>query len=229
MKIQYKRIAELDYFNVIACLAVILIHVLGIGIAELDPKSFQMAVIYIPWRLSQFVVPAFLFSGAAKMSLSFNSSFELSYGKYVIERCRNILLPYMIFSVIYYVVFIKIGYIKGSFSELFSGIITGGISGHFYYIIVVMQFYLLRPVWKKIVYCIPWYISVLCAALFSFFTAKAGYVLQLFDINFIYTDKVFLLYIYFWIAGLYAGRYYERLYGSLKVTVELFTLRASLC
>ncbi len=69
---------------------------------------------------------------------------------------------------------------------------------------------------EKIVYCIPWYISVLCAALFSFFTAKAGYVLQLFDINFIYTDKVFLLYIYFWIAGLYAGRYYERLYGSLK-------------
>lgn len=63
------RLEELDYFNAVSCLLVILIHVLSIGITTLDKTSWQLALIYFPWNLSAFVVPGFLFTGAVKLAI----------------------------------------------------------------------------------------------------------------------------------------------------------------
>ena len=67
-----RYIEELNYFNGIACLLVILIHVLSLGVVSLRPGTWQGFCVFLPWRISQFVVPAFLFSGAVKMSLTFS-------------------------------------------------------------------------------------------------------------------------------------------------------------
>lgn len=64
-----ERLAELDYFNAIACLLVMLIHVLSLGVTELDRGSWQAAAVYLPWRLAAFAVPAFLFCGAVKLGV----------------------------------------------------------------------------------------------------------------------------------------------------------------
>ena len=40
-----KRRPELDYMNAAACLLVILIHVLSVGIVEADPASWQAAAV----------------------------------------------------------------------------------------------------------------------------------------------------------------------------------------
>ena len=61
---------ELNDMNAIACLLVILIHVLSLGISSVTPTSWQAAVIYFPWRLAAFVVPMFLYTGAVKMALT---------------------------------------------------------------------------------------------------------------------------------------------------------------
>lgn len=68
------RLEELNYFNAVSCLLVILIHVLSLGITGLDRTSWQLTLIYFPWKLAAFVVPAFLFSGAVKMAIQFESS-----------------------------------------------------------------------------------------------------------------------------------------------------------
>ena len=38
-----ERLVELDYFNAAACLMVMLIHVLSLGVTELDRGSWQAA------------------------------------------------------------------------------------------------------------------------------------------------------------------------------------------
>ena len=51
-----ERLVELDYFNAAACLMVMLIHVLSLGVTELDRGSWQAAAVYLPWRLAAFAV-----------------------------------------------------------------------------------------------------------------------------------------------------------------------------
>ena len=93
---------ELNDMNAIACLLVILIHVLSIGISSVTPSSWQAAVIYFPWRLAAFVVPMFLYTGAVKMALHFMDR-ELTLGgylRYMLQRIQKIYLPYVLWVVI---------------------------------------------------------------------------------------------------------------------------------
>ena len=82
---------ELNDMNAIACLLVILIHVLSIGISSVTPTSWQGAVIYFPWRLAAFVVPMFLYTGAIKMALHFMDT-EVTFGgylRYMLQRGKT--------------------------------------------------------------------------------------------------------------------------------------------
>jgi len=50
------RVAALDWMSGLACLLVILIHVLSLGVSGLQADSWQLFVVYMPWRLVSFVV-----------------------------------------------------------------------------------------------------------------------------------------------------------------------------
>ena len=135
---------ELNDMNAIACLLVILIHVLSLGISSVTPTSWQAAVIYFPWRLAAFVVPMFLYTGAVKMALHFMDT-EITFGgylRYMLQRVQKIYLPYVLWVVIYYLCFLRIGYVRGEPQEFFAYLLLGNLSSPFYYIVIVMQFYL---------------------------------------------------------------------------------------
>ena len=156
----FTRRTELDYINAAACLCVILIHVLSYGIGGYGPQSWQAAVIYFPWRLAGFVVPAFLFTGAVKMALFFGDRKITAgvYLRYIWERIRHIYFPYVIWAAVYYLCFYAAGYVQGSFSELAAGIFRGSLSGQFYYVVIVMQFYLLMPLWMRLALRVPFFV-----------------------------------------------------------------------
>ena len=160
----FTRRTELDYINAAACLCVILIHVLSYGIGGYGPQSWQAAVIYFPWRLAGFVVPAFSFTGAVKMALFFGDRKITAgvYLHYIWERILHIYFPYVIWAAVYYLYLYSAGYMQGSFSELTAGIFRGSLSGQFYYIVIVMQFYLLMPLWIRLVRRVPFFGVAVC-------------------------------------------------------------------
>ena len=213
----YKYIRELNYFNATACLLVIFIHVVALGISELTLGSWQQNIIYFPWRLAAFVVPAFLFSGAVKtaMQINFLKNDRLHYFQYMKERCRTILLPYVSFSLIYFFILGLMGYIPFDSSALIRGILTGDLSGQFYYIIIVMQFYLLLPLCKHLIEKTPIWAGLPISLMISMFTLKLPVYLNMFGISSAYIDRFCLLYAFFWCMGLYAGKLYDCLYDSL--------------
>lgn len=199
---------ELDYFNVVGCLLVMLIHVLSPGITGLDRSGWQFALIFFPWQLAAYVVPAFLFAGAVKMSLGFERGG--GYFKYILRRFVKIYVPYLIFTLVYYAVFLAINYVPGfSVRDLALYILRGNLSSPFYYVIIVMQFYLLMPLWRWAVRRIPWYLGLPASLFVTLLMNKASVVIGVFGLSFDYFDRVFPTYLVFWAAGLYAGANYD--------------------
>lgn len=209
------RFDELNYFNAIACLFVILIHVLSLGITRLDPKSVELAAVYFPWKLAAYVVPGFLFTGAVKMALGFRSDKKVSYFRYMLRRITKIFVPYLVYVLLFYAYYIHIGWMKLDIGELFDYVIHGNIASPFYYIITVMQFYLLMPLWKLMVKHVPALVAIPSSALLTFVAFRLTPLLGVFGITYRYSDRVFPAYLFFWVVGLYAGKYYEKLTETL--------------
>ncbi|MCD7786796.1 MAG: acyltransferase [Oscillospiraceae bacterium] len=103
------RMEELDEFNALACLLVILIHVLSLGVTMLERGAWQLAPVYFLWKLSGFVVPAFLFSGVVKLGRALAEGQVPPYGVYIWRRIRKIYLPYLAASLLYVAVYRVIG------------------------------------------------------------------------------------------------------------------------
>ncbi len=205
---------ELNYFNAFACLCVILVHILSIGITNLDRTSIELFTVYIPWKFATYVVPAFLFSGAVKMAFSFERE-DSNYFKYIFKRILKIYLPYCFWVVIYYLYFLAIGWVEKGFVPLLKYILIGDLSAQFYYVIIVMQFYFLQPLWKLIVKKIPFYVAIPTSALITVFMYRFETLLSYFGINFEHRSRLFISYLVFWVIGLYVGKHYEKIKESI--------------
>jgi len=212
-----RHLEELTYFNAIACLLVVFIHVLSTPINLLRPDSWQLAAVYLPWRMAAFVVPAFLFSGAVKMAQTLDDPLTLKgYLRYMGRRIRKIYLPYLLWNLIYYLAFARIDYVKGTAADLLHYILTGTLSSPFYYVLVTMQFYALLPFWHWLVKRIPWYLGLLLAFPLTYWSTTLNQTLGRWGMHFAYTDRIFSSYLLFWVMGLYAGRHYRTFSQQLK-------------
>ena len=213
-----KRRPELDYMNAIACLLVILIHVLSVGIVEADPASWQAAVIYFPWRLAAFVVPMFLYTAAVKLARQYGGA-DLSLGlylRYVLRRLQKIYVPYVLWVLVYYAYYIHRGYVAGNLRELLSYIWIGNLSSPFYFVVIIMQFYLTMPLWVWLLRRVPAAAGMGAGLLATLCMFQAGAFASHFGVTLQYTDRCCLTYSVFWVAGLYAGKYYDRLLPMLR-------------
>ena len=213
-----ERKPELDYMNAIACLLVILIHVLSVGIVEAEPDSWQAAVIYFPWRFAAFVVPMFLYTAAVKLARQYGGA-DLSprlYLRYVLRRLQKIYVPYVLWVLVYYAYYIHRGYVAGNLRELLSYIWIGNLSSPFYFVIIIMQFYLTMPLWVWMLRHVPAWVGIGVGLFVTLCMFQAAAFASHFGVTVQYTDRCFLTYSVFWIAGLYVGKYYDRFVPALR-------------
>lgn len=216
MQKKTRRAEELIYFNAIACLVVIFIHVASYGIVNAAPDSLQAALIYFPWQIALCVVPAFLFSSAVKMGLQYKEQYPLrEYAGYMVGRVKSIFLPYAGWNIIYYVIFVLMGYYTVSAFGFLKMLFLGTMSAPFYYIVIAMQFYLLKPLWFWVTKNVRWYAAIPTAVLVSYFSMYLNAFLGIWGTSFPYTDRIFTTYLVFWIVGLYAGRNWEQVTESV--------------
>ncbi len=202
---------ELDYMNGIGCLLVVLIHVLSIGVNRADRSSPLAAAVYLLWRLAACAVPMFLYTGAVKMARQFGDA-RLTpgvYFRYILRRFTKIYLPYAAWVVVYYLFFLRIGYVRGGVGELASYLLIGNLSAQFYYVVVIMQFYLLMPLWVWMLRHVRAYAAIGVSLMIRLCMLQLPAVLTGLGIEFPYTNRIFPAYLVFWVAGLYAGKYYD--------------------
>ena len=143
-----KRLPELSYLNLTFCILVILIHVLSEPVGTLDKSSLQYFAVMIPFRLSAFVVQGFIFLSGLKLCLGGRD--KIYAPALWCRRLKSVVVPYLIWVLLYYCYFVGIGYFPFSFKELFRYAVVGDLVAPFYFIITIVQFYLLAPIFVKL-------------------------------------------------------------------------------
>lgn len=206
-----KRIEEIGILNCFLCLLVMLIHVSSSIIGKAHPESLQYLLLTTAMRCSAFVVQGFVFLSAFKLFCKEEQSTYVSFMK---GKLKNIYLPYCLWNLIYYINFCLAGYFPFSVKDYLTYCLNGTLSAPFYFVVFIMQFYWLRPLWT-VVYqrCPPW-LTLLVSAFFTL--SDSSFIGKVFPFLLPYYDRIFTTYLLYWTLGAYCGKYHQVFFDSLN-------------
>lgn len=243
-----RKITEISVFEFFICMAVITIHLLSEGVDGLPRWSAASIIFSSLTKLISFAVPGFVFTSAIKLFYKYSDS-GFKYGKFLIGRFLKVYLPYIFAVILYYLVFIFALKLEdyGSFDlkRLGHYILYGDISAQFYFVILIVQFYILMPLWilvskvksnvfSVILICLS--VAITIISRFSFPRISANVLSAIGGINTPFnnplsgftadletiknlsasTNKFFTSYLVFWISGMYIGLNYEKFTELIK-------------
>ncbi len=235
-----RKITEISVFEFFMCIFVITIHLMSEGAEQFTRWSVSSISFYTITRLISFAVPGFVFTSAIKIFYKYSKK-RFSYPKFLLGRILKVFIPYVVAVVIYYVFYVYVlkleGYEKFKIDELIGYIFRGDLSAQFYFVILIMQFYILMPLWLLISkvrskgFALGTLISMLVITILSrmyFTTWGAGILNWLANLNLpftnplsgyvatehiqeiaSFTNKFFTSYLIFWIGGMYIGLNYD--------------------
>lgn len=227
------RLFEISLLNVFFCLLVVFVHASSKTVTDLDKSSWQYLAVMVPWRLSTFVVQGFIFLSGLKLFL--NKSNGIAYGKFFAGRVRYIVLPYIAWVFIYYVYFCANDYFSFNLSDFCRYVLVGNLVSPFYFVIVIIQFYLLTPLWLRLIKKTDSAVLIVFSLMITVILGQnLPNIINLFfsDVEFRYTDRVFTTYLVYWVAGCYAGLYYEKFKEILhknRMIISIVFLAVSFC
>lgn len=193
-----KKLGEISSFETILCLFVVMIHVLSDSISGYPKGSIPSAVSFIVARCLTFSVPAFIMSSGIKFAHTFTEG-NFSYTAFLKRRITKIYIPYLIISVVYYLYFVfHRHYFDFDLIVLGRHLGLGTIAAPFYFIIIIMQFYLIAPITLTFCKNITPVFGVILAAIITILS-------RYFLIGVRFSDRIFLVYFVYWIIGCYVG------------------------
>lgn len=142
------KLPEIDLVRAIAIIAVVLIHGTS-GATQLPLGSGSQAFFFILNKASLFTVPLFIWISGAVLFYTYYDRWEPGMSRvFWTKRLRRILIPYVLWSLFYYVYnqFMFHGNIQFDIIYFIKLLISGNASYHLYYMVIIVQFYLLFPV-----------------------------------------------------------------------------------
>lgn len=209
-----KRYKELTVLNFILCFFVVFIHTSTSCISDYREKSFLQIFFYFLNRAMTFVVPGFLFLSAVKASLTYDEK-SFKYLKFLGKKIKNVYLPYVIISAMFFFIYAKLGYYAFDLKYFLSQLLWGRVSYHLYYIPLLMQFFIFFPLvnylFKKFNNEMVLVLSVLFNICYNIFFGKILIIFGLdAEVFNLYKDRILLTYFFVWIFGQYVGYNYEK-------------------
>lgn len=138
-----KRLIEFDMLRGAAIIGVIAIHVTTAVITDHTSLSAFYLSLFLN-QLSRFAVPAFLFLSG--FGLNLKNRLEEGYLLFLKRRLSKIVLLYVLWSLVYHVYNNSALNIADFGNEL----ITGGSHYHLYFVPLIILFYAMYPLLKKI-------------------------------------------------------------------------------
>ena len=148
--VRKERIAELELVRALGFLAVVYQHVIGVYM-QAPGTDEQTAIVYgMLFHLLKFAVPAFIF--ITGLVLFYNYYEDVSYLGFMRKRVKEILLPYLLWSAVYFA-FNPNPHINTEQSlawNLAKMVGTGTASYHLWFVVMIFQFYLFYPLWQRL-------------------------------------------------------------------------------
>ena len=211
-----KKKTELSLSSVVLMLLVIFIHVASEFVSLGDRTSIVFAGVLSLHRLSSFAVQGFIFLSGLKLFLRTDG---FSLGKFYLRRLRRVVLPYVIVFTVFYIYFIITNRVSPTASSFFAELFSGGLVNHFYFVVIICQFYLLMPLWrliaKKASPVIALTVSLILMMILRVYLPEM--TKYIFGVEFAYNARLFTTYLFYFVAGMFAGKYYDRFREFLTV------------
>ncbi len=187
--------------NIVCVLAMLVFHCFS-GVETIFREAWQGTIYEILTVMFSFVFDAFIFLSGLR--LFFNRYDKMKWDTFYVNRLIIVILPYLIFSAIYYAIFYFTGNNLNTEDGLFTFLIEGEFMPQAYFIVVLAQLYLLMPVFKGLLKKVNHIVLMIFAVLLSiiFGAAENKYGLLI---------KLFLPYLAFFVCGALAAVYYKEL------------------
>lgn len=210
-----KTIDEIFVLRGIACLSVVMVHLSAEVVVSLR-ESYLLMGFTVLNRAMKYTTPAFIFISGLILFYVYKDR-DFKYLPFIKKRLSTILIPYFIWTVIYYGYFIYKGYYTFSLKFFIENLLLGKMSFHLYFILTITQFYLLFGVFR---FLFKRYNSHLVIAL-----SAVANILFLKYVNFQYEDRFFMQYLFFFSLGCYVAThldFFKALLNKWKYAVITF-------
>jgi surface polysaccharide O-acyltransferase-like enzyme len=218
---QKPRLPAIEYIRGISMLGVIGIHV---GSQYLSNTSANIHLIALFEIVSRFSVPIFFFISAFGLFYNMDINKVFNYKAFMLRRFRTVLIPYLIWS-FFYLLHDDLLYHTGfpSIPSLFGILFFGNAKYQLYFLVILLWFYLLMPLWLYMVRHATWknltLLFILQIAFDYFSSFNTTFNLMVYSIENPYL-KPFLLYrLNYWVL------HYTFIFvvgGYLAVHIEAF-------
>lgn len=198
------KLYELDYMRFIACLAVMIVHITAtaMGANGYITGSFPHIVILIINRSFKFTTPIFIFLSGVTSFYSYRKK-EFKYFPFIVKRLEKVLVAYFIWCIIYYEVYIRLGYYTRDISFFIEHVRLGKMSYHLYFVIIITQMYIVGPAFYKLLKNSDKKIAILIvSAIITVLCAEY--------IRYENSDRLFLKYMFFYMLGIYVTLEYDK-------------------
>ncbi len=208
-----KKLDGISWLNLMFCMMVMLIHSTSEFYYTGRETGIFFGFIFALRRLSSCAVYGFVFLSGMKLCLRPREKWSAFY----FGRLRRVVIPYIIWTCIYYAVYCVYGRYSFSLNELACFIATGEVSAQLYFIVVIVQFYALMPLWTGSVRRIA--PAALIAAAAAVTVLSQRYINDLVGLivpGFSSGDRMFTSYLVFWIAGCVCGVRSESFFSAVK-------------
>lgn len=222
-----KRMVYLDLFRIIAAVSVVIIHITASSMLKYKQGSNLQLIVTLINGLSLFAVPAFIFISSYTFIIIYKNK-SLSSSLFFKKKIISLLLPYFIWTLIYYFLQLKISKQSFQLFEFFQCILFGTAFYHLYFMPIIIQFYLLFIPLKHIVERFSAK-SIIYITIFIYYIYTSGIPFSniisiLYKINdflilksdIYMSDRFFISYLPFYILGLVLGYNEEKFQNFLQ-------------
>jgi peptidoglycan/LPS O-acetylase OafA/YrhL len=223
-------IAELEYLRGFAIIAVVIIHSTGRlwWFPYMQLPNILAVITTLVYSFSLFAVPLFIFISGFSLALRYDEKISpISFYK---KRLKNIIPPYLIFSLVYILFYIIIGERTLKIVSIIFSILTASSSFHLWFIALIVQFYIIYPVLIKIyqqhedrVYyllagslVLQFAISIIKIIMSGSLIDNYSFASPVIKAVNILLDCIFLSYLFYFVLGIYASKNYVRLIDKLN-------------
>lgn len=197
------KLYEVDYMRVIACFAVMIVHITVTGVTEYVKGSFPNILMLFINRSFKFTTPAFIFLSGVTSFYSYNYKNDFKYFEFLKKRLSKVIPAYLVWCVIYYAAYLRMGYYVMDIKSFVTQVLLGTMSYHLYFVIIIVQMYILGPIFYFSLKNSKNKIGILIA------TGIITYLSVEF-IRFYLSDRLFIKYLIFFMLGIYVSVEYDK-------------------
>ncbi len=141
--------AKKDYLNIhfmriFACILVVIIHITATPTTVLTPNSVPQLFFLLMNQLSKAAVPIFVFISGFILSKIYEHQ-RINPLTFWPLRLPKLVFPYILWSLAYYVIYLYKGFYPLDLLFILKGLLYGTFVYHLYFMIIIIQCYLLFP------------------------------------------------------------------------------------